>query len=171
MLKNGLFCGIPEDSYDDALKYLRASRHSFMRGEIIQHIGSEFRCAGLVLEGVIECSYIDSDFNKYNMNHIAAGSLFGESVCCAEVDESPMQISAVTDCVIMFLDFRVLYDPDLKYEHRMTIAVNLIRIISNKVNHLVCTLHTMVPAGTVPLTIIVRILLLRLSRQMKYIHL
>lgn len=130
MLKNGLFYGIPEDSYDDALKYLRASRHSFMRGEIIQHIGSEFRCAGFVLEGVIECSYIDSDFNKYNMNHIAAGNLFGESVCCAEVDESPMQISAVTDCVIMFLDFRVLYDPDLKYEHRMTIAVNLIRTIS-----------------------------------------
>ena len=41
-----------------------------------------------------------------------------------------MEISALTDCVIMFMDFRVLYDSGVKYEHSRTIAVNLIRIIS-----------------------------------------
>ena len=126
----GLFDGIPEDSYDEALRYLRASRHSFMKGEIIQHIGSVFRSAGLVLEGTIECSYQDSDFNKFNMNHFTAGELFGESMACAEVSDSPMQISALTDCAVMFLDLRVLYDSGVKYEYSMTIAVNLIRIIS-----------------------------------------
>ena len=130
MLNCGLFDGIPEESHDDALKYLRASRRFFMKGEIIQHIGNEFRCAGLVLEGVIECSYLDSDFSKYNMNHFTAGELFGESMLCAGVVESPMQISALTDCVIMFMDFRVLYDSAMKYEYSMMIAVNLIRIIS-----------------------------------------
>ena len=96
MLKNGLFCGIPEDSYDDALKYLRASRHSFMKGEIIQHIGSEFRCAGLVLEGVIECSYIDSDFNKYNIitQSVTAEICIGLSSTSAQQTDSPNKFPA-----------------------------------------------------------------------------
>ena len=131
MLDCGLFDGIPEEEYDDALRYLRASRRSFMRGEIIQHIGSEFRCSGLVLEGVIECSYQDPDFNKYNMNHFSAGELFGESMCCAGVDESPMEISALTDCVIMFLDFGELFTRT-SYEHHAVLAGNLMRMLAAK---------------------------------------
>ena len=53
LLNIALFDGIPEEKHDDALKYLRACRHSFMKGEIIQHIGDIFHSAGLVLEGVI----------------------------------------------------------------------------------------------------------------------
>lgn len=127
-----LFDGIPEGSYHDVLRYLHGSMRSFRKGEIIMHIGDEFRYAGLVLEGVIECSYLDAEFNKYNMNHFSGGELFGESMTCAGVSDSPMQIMALTDCVVMFLDFRVLYDWGTKYEYSMTIAVNLIRIVSGQ---------------------------------------
>ena len=130
--QSGLFSGIPEESYHDALKYLHAFTRSFSKGEFIMNIGDEFRYAGLVLEGVIECSYHDSDFNKYNMNHFSECELFGESMTCAEVNDSPMQISAVTDCVIMFLDFRVLYDSSVKYEYSMRLSVNIIRSISSQ---------------------------------------
>ncbi len=127
-----LLANIPESSYIDALKYLRASKRSFRKGEFILHIGDVFRYAGIVLYGVIECSYQDGEFNKYNMNHFRAGEMFGESMACAEVEESPMQIFAVTDCVIMFLDFRVLYYSGVKYEYQMQLAVNLIRNISRQ---------------------------------------
>ena len=130
--QSGLFSDIPEESYDDALEYLHAFTRSFSKGEFIMNIGDEFRYAGLVLEGVIECSYQDSDFNKYNMNHFSECELFGESMTCAEVNDSPMQISAVTDCVIMFLDFRVLYDSSVKYEYSMRLSVNIIRSISSQ---------------------------------------
>ena len=75
--QSGLFRGIPEESYHDALKYLHAFTRSFSKGEF-------------------------------------------------------MQISAVTDCVIMFLDFRVLYDSSMKYEYSMRLSVNIIRSISEQ---------------------------------------
>ena len=128
----GLFRGIHEESYHDALKYLHVFTRAFSKGEFIMNIGDEFRYSDLVLEGVIECSYQDSDFNKYNMNHFSECELFGESMTCAEVNDSPMQISAVTDCVIMFLDFRVLYDSSVKYEYSMCLSVNIIRSISSQ---------------------------------------
>lgn len=122
-----MFEGIPEESYADALKYLSAEKRSFRRGEFIMHIGDETVRAGLILKGTVECSYQDSEFNKFNMNHFSEGEMFGESLACAEAVKSPMQIFAVTDCVIMFLNFRVLYDSSVRYEHQMKLAVNLIR--------------------------------------------
>ncbi|MBR2209245.1 MAG: Crp/Fnr family transcriptional regulator [Synergistaceae bacterium] len=127
-----LFNDIPEKSYTEALKYLRAKKRLFKRGEIILQIGDEFIYAGLVLKGVIECSFQDSDFNKFNMNHFSEGNLFGETMACSEVSQSPMQISAVTDCAILFLDYRVFYDVNAKYEYKTQLAVNLIRNFSKQ---------------------------------------
>ncbi|MBQ3653355.1 MAG: Crp/Fnr family transcriptional regulator [Synergistaceae bacterium] len=127
LAKCRMFEGIPEESYADALKYLSAERRSFKRGEFIMHIGDEAVRAGLILKGTVECSYQDAEFNKFNMNHFSEGEMFGESLACAEAVRSPMQIFAVTDCVIMFLNFRVLYDSSASYEHQMKLAVNLIR--------------------------------------------
>ena len=93
------------------------------------HIGDKFRYAGLVLEGEVECAYQDQAFNKYNMNHFAAGELFGESMACAEVKASPMQVMAVSECVILFLDFSVLMNGG-KLQARL--SSSLLRILSRK---------------------------------------
>ena len=127
-----LFKGVPEDSYLETLKYLRARKRDFKRGEIILHIGSNFRHAGLVLKGTIECSYQDVDLNKFNMNHFSEGKLFGESMACAEVMQSPMQISAVTDCTLLFLDYSVLYEENLQCEYRTQVLINLIQDFSRQ---------------------------------------
>ena len=126
-----LFTGIPEEAYSDALKYLRARQKIFRKGEIILHIGSESK-SGLVLDGEIECSYQDEAFNKFNMNNFGAGELFGEAMTCAGIEISPMQVIAVSDCVIMFLDLRVLYEAETACEYRTQLAGNLLRILSAK---------------------------------------
>lgn len=125
----GLFKGI--DDIDGALKYLHARRKVFQRGEFILHIGDRFNHAGVVLDGEIECSYQDEAFNKFNMNHFGKGELFGEVMACTGIEASPMQVFAVTDCEVMFLDYGVIYQPS-KYEHQAKLAANLIRILSQK---------------------------------------
>lgn len=127
-----LFQNIPEEAYIGALKYLRARKRNFKKGEFILHIGDEFHHAGLVMKGKVECSFQDSDFNKYNMNHFSEGDLFGSAMACAEISTSPMQISALSDCVILFFDYKILYDHKIKYEYQIQIAVNLIRIFSKQ---------------------------------------
>ena len=129
LAKCGLFRGIPEEAYPDALRYLHARRRDFQRGEIILHIGDKFTYAGLVLEGVIECSYQDEAFNKFTMNHFSDGEMFGEAMSCAEVMISPMQVAAVSDCVIAFLDFRRLHESG---EYQARLSMNLLRILSGK---------------------------------------
>ena len=133
LLQNcSLLRNIPEESYFEALNYLRGRKKHFEKGEFILHIGNEFRHAGLVLKGTIECSFQDADFNKFNMNHFSEGDLFGESMACAEVMQSPMQIFAVTDCTILFLDYSVLYNENSKCEYRTQLLVNLIRDFSRQ---------------------------------------
>ena len=127
-----LFNNIPEESCSAALKYLNARVRSFRKGEIIMHIGDKFRYAGLVLDGIIECSYQDSEYNKFNMNHFSAGELFGESIACAEIEASPMQVFAVTDCVIMFLDFKMLHESAKACEFQLKLSGNLMRMLSAK---------------------------------------
>ena len=126
-----LFTGIPDDGLSEALRYLHARRKDFMRGEIILHIGSECE-GGLVLFGEIECSYQDEAFNKFTMNHFKAGEIFGEAMSCAEVRNSPMQVMAVSDCTILFLDFSVLCDSEGVCVYHKTLAGNLLRILSSK---------------------------------------
>ena len=126
----GLFSGI--DDIGGALRYLRARQRLFQRGEFILRIEDRLRLAWVVLDGEIECGYQDSDFNKYNMNHFTAGELFGEAMACAGVEASPMQVLAVTDCAIMFLDFGVLCASPAGYEHHARLAGNLLRMLSAK---------------------------------------
>ena len=85
-----------------------------------------------MLSGEIECSYQDEAFNKFNMNHFGAGELFGENMVCAEIARSPMQVIAVSDCAIMFLDLRVLYNSESACKYRAELLGNLLRIHSAK---------------------------------------
>lgn len=130
--KCSLLKNIPEDSYGQVLEYLRATKKFFRKGEIILQIGDEFLYAGLVLEGTVECSYQDEDFNKFNMNHFSAGDLFGESMACADISQSPMQVAAVTNCEILFLDYGVLCDAKTESEFQNILAANLIRNFSKR---------------------------------------
>ena len=43
-----------------------------------------------------------------------------------------MQVMAVSECVILFLDFRVLYEPHAECRHQAVLAGNLVRILSGK---------------------------------------
>ncbi len=127
-----LFQNLPEEALHTALKYLQAKECSFRKGEIISNIGDEFHKAGIVLKGKIECSFQDSDFNKYNMNHFSEGNLFGETMSCLSISKSPMQILAVQDCVILFLNFRVFFEQKIKIESQTLLTANLIRILSEQ---------------------------------------
>ena len=124
-----LFTGIPEGAYSETLRYLNVRQRVFQRGEIILNIGDKSK-AGIVLDGEIECSYQDEAFNKFNMNHFGAGELFGEAMACAGIDVSPMQVIAVSECAVMFLDLRVLYESESPYQTQL--LGNLLRILAAK---------------------------------------
>lgn len=128
-----LFQDVPDASYADSLRFLKARMRSFAKGECLFQPGGVFHHAGIVLEGSIECSFHNEHFDRIIMNRFSRGAVFGQSMACAEVACCPMQICAVTDCTVLFLDFRVLLaQKPLRHAYQMQLAANCIRDLARQ---------------------------------------
>ncbi len=123
-----LFRGVSGDEFEAALEFLCASEKSYKKNTMIFLIGDPFRYAGLVLEGTVELSFLDEGDNSVNMNHFSVGSIYGESLACAEEARSPVQMQALTDCRILFLDLKRIVKADcLAPGYQSVIGANLLR--------------------------------------------
>ncbi len=122
------FEGIPEEKYPHVLRCLQARKKSFARDSTILNIGEPSRMAGVVLQGVVELSFYDENGSLVNVNHISDSGVFGAELACSRQNASPIQLCAVTDCQILFLNFSALLDPDASAcPFRQRMSANLIR--------------------------------------------
>lgn len=123
-----LFRGVNGDQLEAALAFLGAFEKSYKKNNMIFLIGDPFLYAGLVLEGTVELSFLDEGDNSINMNHFSVGSIYGESLACSEASRSPVQMQALTDCRILFLDLkRIVKAEYLAPGYQSTIGLNLIQ--------------------------------------------
>lgn len=125
--RNILFKDVKVEDYGKALEYLQAEVKKLVKNEYLVHIGEPFRYAGIVEEGVIEGSFHNETDDKIVVNHFEKGDLFGEALACAEVMNSPIQLRAITDSVVLCLNLKVIYEGNLDAEYKQKVAVNLIR--------------------------------------------
>ena len=126
-----LFQGISETDFPKALTYLRARRQAFSEGEIILHTGDPFHHAGLVLSGTMEATIQTENSDTINMYHFRTGEMFGMALVCAGPMASPVQLRALTDCTLLFLELPVLYEPS-KCPYQPRLSANLIRCLSRQ---------------------------------------
>ena len=123
-----LFRGVNSEELELALEFLDAFEKSYKKNTMIFLIGDPFLYAGLVLEGTVELSFLDEGDNSINMNHFSAGSIYGESLACSEAARSPVQMQALTDCRILFLDLkRIVKAEYLKPGYQSVIGANLLQ--------------------------------------------
>ena len=108
--KSPLFRNIPPEQYDELLSLLRAKERHFSKGETIYNQGQLQRLSGIVLSGTAELHFCDENYNLVNLIHLHEGELFGAAISLTGGKTSPMELCAVTDCHILFLDFSVLLD-------------------------------------------------------------
>ncbi len=130
---SSLFSDIPPELYPDALKFMKAQLKRYRKDEFILHTGQPFRYGILLLEGSIEGSFITENFHKINMNNFEKGMLIGESLACAREECSPIQLRAMTDITVLFLDFSVIYDTDhVKHSYQLRLSLNLVKLLSRQ---------------------------------------
>lgn len=103
-----LFNNIPREYIDEMIESLDGSINEYRKNETIINIGDEFRRCGIILDGSLEVSYNTNQFEKHNVNHFKAGQIFGETLALKGVHSSPVQVSALSDSVVLFLDLRKL---------------------------------------------------------------
>lgn len=103
-----LFYDIAIDKTEEAISFLHGFAKSFQKGETIVRHGEPFKYAGIILEGKVEISYTNYQFDKLNVNHFTASNVFGEALAIKKVSYSPIQVDAIADCVILFINLEYL---------------------------------------------------------------
>ncbi|MDO5156888.1 MAG: Crp/Fnr family transcriptional regulator [Eubacteriales bacterium] len=108
IIDSPLFTAIAQEHIEDMIDYLDGTIKKYKKNETIIHVGDEFRRCGILLDGSLEVSYDTNRFEKHNVNHFYPGQIFGESLALKGIPHSPVQVSALTDSIILFIDLRKL---------------------------------------------------------------
>ena len=100
-----LFDGIPEEKYQNVLACLRGETKLFRKDAILLQIGECQKRPGVVM-----------------------GQVFGETLVCSMAEDSPIQIDALTDVQVLYLDFDpLLLQQECACPHKAQVTANLLR--------------------------------------------
>lgn len=127
-----LFGSIPKEKLLEVISNLDITVKSFAKDEIMQQLDQPIKYSGLVLNGTVEGSFISETYDKINMNHFAVGNSFAEAFVCANVQRSPIQLRALTECVVMFIDLNCILTEMCDCSFKSIIKINLIKILANQ---------------------------------------
>lgn len=139
---NPLFKDIPAGNITSMLRRLNAYTKSYKKDEYIRHTGDTADFIGIILSGEIHILQDDYDGNRSITASIPAGSMFGEAFACAGINQLPVDIMAMDNCIILFLDSQTLlnscdgcfnngtFDNGCSYHH--ILIRNLLGIVAHK---------------------------------------
>ena len=130
---NPLFEGIDAADMDRMFECLNAERKSFRKDDILLLAGDKPRYIGVVIDGELHINREDRDGNRSLIAAVTPGQIFAEALCCADVPESPVTVTAETDSLILLLDFsRLLSTCSNSCVFHSRLIQNMIKLIAEK---------------------------------------
>ena len=127
-----LFDGIEYEQLIDAIKLLNGHIKKVVKDDYIVQLGGTIKYAGLLLMGKIESSFQNENFDQITMHTFTGGYLFGEGLVINHAKNSPVQVRAVEDSVVLFIDLEMIYAAAEKSPIRNILARNLIKSLAKK---------------------------------------
>ena len=98
-----LFDGINDEQLPEAIKLLNGRIKKVEKDDFIVQLGGVLQNAGLLLKGKIESSFQNENYDQITMHTFTGGYLFGEALVINDAKNSPVQVRAVEDCIILFM--------------------------------------------------------------------
>lgn len=127
-----LFDGIEDEQLADAIKLLNGRIKRVVKDDYIVQLGGTMQYAGLLLKGKIESSFQNENFDQITMHTFTGGYLFGEGLVINHAKNSPVQVRAVEDSVVLLIDLEMIYAAADKSPIRNILARNLIKSLAKK---------------------------------------
>ena len=127
-----LFDGIKDEQLADAIKLLNGHIKKVVKDDYIVQLGGTIKYAGLLLMGKIESSFQNENFDQITMHTFTGGYLFGEGLVINHAKNSPVQVRAVEDSVVLFIDLEMIYAAADNSPIRNILARNLIKSLAKK---------------------------------------
>ena len=85
-----------------------------------------------LLNGRIKKVEKDDFYDQITMHTFTGGYLFGEALVINDAKNSPVQVRAVEDCIILFVDLAAIYQSDVHSPILVVLAENLIKSLARK---------------------------------------
>ena len=127
-----LFDGIKDEQLTEAIKLLNGRIKKVEKDDFIVQLGGVLRNAGLLLKGKIESSFQNENYNQITMHTFGGGYLFGEAIVINSAKNSPVQVRAVEDSIVLFIDLSAIYQSEIASPLRTILAENLIKSLARK---------------------------------------
>ena len=127
-----LFDGIKDEQLTEAIKLLNGRIKRVEKDDFIVKLGGVLRNAGLLLKGKIESSFQNENYDQITMHTFTGGYLFGEALVINDAKNSPVQVRAVEDSIVLFIDLSAIYQSEIASPLRTILAENLIKSLARK---------------------------------------
>ena len=127
-----LFDRIKDEQLTDAIKLLNGRIRKILKDDYIVPLGGTLQNAGLLLKGKIESSFQNENFDQITMHTFTGGYMFGEALVINGAKNSPVQVRAVEDSIVLFIDLSTIYQSDTQSPLRVILAENLIKSLARK---------------------------------------
>ena len=127
-----LFDGIEDEQLTEAIMLLNGRIRKIQKDEFIVRLGDDLQSAGLLLKGRIESSFQNESFDQITMHRFGGGYLFGEALVINDTKISPVQIRAVENCTILFINLKAIYLSRETSPLSLKLAENLIKSLAKK---------------------------------------
>ena len=127
-----LFDGINDEQLPEAIKLLNGRIKKVEKDDFIVQLGGVLQNAGLLLKGKIESSFQNENYDQITMHTFTGGYLFGEALVINDAKNSPVQVRAVEECIILFIDLAEIYQSGVHSPVRVILAENLIKSLARK---------------------------------------
>lgn len=132
-LHSSLFRGMDEKDIRPLLKCLRGEKKSYKKDEFLFRAGEKAERFGLVLSGRIDTVYFDAFGGSSIIGSFEEGSLFSDAFASSDLDLLPVDIVAQENSDVLLMDMgRLLGESDVSDSSKLTLAMNLTRILANK---------------------------------------
>jgi len=128
-----LFSGINETDLTSLLNCFSAHVKRYQKSQTIIHSGETIDSFGVVLLGQVQIINHDFYGNRNIIINANTGDLFAESFACAHIRAIPVNVTALTDCDILFIDCHKLANTCTKacnFHNRL--IQNMLTIVSKK---------------------------------------
>ncbi len=134
MLKDTrLFKDIGPEDIDSLLNCLGAYARTYKKGEVIYAAARPVTAMGLVLSGKVRIEQTDVWGNQNIFGYAGPGQVFAESYACAPKETMMVDVTAASDCQILFLNVHKILTtcPSACAFHSRLIA-NLLTVMATK---------------------------------------
>lgn len=105
-----IFKSLDETFILHTIQSLRGHKKDFVKNEIIYNYEDLIQYAGIVIEGVVSETMINSSHNEYGVRNYKEAEIFGDEYSFSNLEKSVAQFVAKTNSTILFLKISNLFN-------------------------------------------------------------